>query len=380
MPVLRGNRVCYTCGFTGALGQRGQCQACVDSDNRIIVNELLCYARHHVDRSSGQAIWDAITNFYTADEIKMAKGILWSVYDDVLPDTHDRRDSIARSAYEREAWDIIEAMVKLSESDTEEHFIFVAINLNRLPNHAPEEINVASILQRLINVERKTATMERVIEKNTESITTLYDTGVHNNSYANVAARPTSPSSTPGATTAASPPPSSSPVAQSVAIAPAAVSGPAPEPPTRIVVSNAGPPIQRANGGARVVADPTQAPQPGQPGQRPRRPRRTVYGTREHNTLRSAPSTTKLFVFRINKDVTEDDIKQFLNDDGIQDSDIECVSHENANAKSFKVTLNSKDKDRVMSPDFWPDGVACRLFYERKSNENRRPSISGNAL
>ena len=192
MPTKKGQNVCCTCGFTGELAQRGQCATCQQAGKPIIINELLCYANHHIDKSSAQAIWDAISNFYHPDEIKSAKSILWAVYSDILPDTHDRRDSVARPAHEKEVWDIIEAVTKVTEmSDIEngEPFMFVSCDLNRLPNHAPEEINIASVLQRLIDIEKKTVTMEKVVEKNTESITTLFDIQFQSNSYVGAAKR-----------------------------------------------------------------------------------------------------------------------------------------------------------------------------------------------
>ena len=191
MPTKKCQNVFCTCGFKGELAQRGQCATCQQAGKRIIINELLCYANHHIDKSSAQAIWDAISNFYHPDEIKSAKSILWTVYSDILPDTHDRRNSVARPAHEKEVWDIIEAVTKITEmSDIEngEPFMFVSCDLNRLPNHAPEEINIVSV-QRLFDIEKKIVTMEKVVEKNTESITTLFDIQLQSNSYVGAAKR-----------------------------------------------------------------------------------------------------------------------------------------------------------------------------------------------
>ena len=189
MVPRRGTRVCNTCGFACELVQRGQCQACVDSSRRIILNELLCYAHHHVDRSSAQALWEAVTNFYHPDEIKAAKSILWDSYSDILPDTQQHRDSLARAAHEKEAWEIIDALIKIRDSNDEEYFQFVALDFNRLLNHGPEEISVASVLQRVIDIERQHRTIQQVMEKNTESITTLFDINLQTRNCATVVGR-----------------------------------------------------------------------------------------------------------------------------------------------------------------------------------------------
>ena len=101
-------------------------------------------------------------------------------------------------------------------------------------------------------------------------------------------------------------------------------------------------------------------------------------GTRQHGTLKGASNTISLFVFRVDKGVSEDDIKTYLSEENITDTWVQCDSHADARAKSFRVNVNNKDKDKVMSSDFWPDGMACRLFYQKRKNDANRPSMSGN--
>ena len=96
------------------------------------------------------------------------------------------------------------------------------------------------------------------------------------------------------------------------------------------------------------------------------RDRRTVYGTRQHGTLKGASNTTSLFVFRVDKGVSEDDIKTYISEENITNTSVQCVSHADARAKPFRVNVNNKDKDKVMSSDFWPDGMACRLFMRKE--------------
>ena len=76
-------------------------------------------------------------------------------------------------------------------------------------------------------------------------------------------------------------------------------------------------------------------------------------------------------MFRAGIETTDDDIKTYLSDEGINDVQVSLVSHVDARATSFKVTVNSKDKDKIMSSDFWS-------LYERSCKDNnRRPSVSG---
>ena len=43
------------------------------------------------------------------------------------------------------------------------------------------------------------------------------------------------------------------------------------------------------------------------------------------------------------------------------------MSHQDAKSRSFKINVKINDKDKLMSSDFWPDGIACRLFYETQT-------------
>ena len=109
-------------------------------------------------------------------------------------------------------------------------------------------------------------------------------------------------------------------------------------------MSTTGTPIRRTNGGPRVVADPNQAianrGNEAYQAARSRRDRdrRTVYGTRQHDTLRGA-NNNNFFVFRVDKEIPTEDIKTYLSEEGIQNATVECVSHEDARSKSFKVSV-----------------------------------------
>ena len=113
------------------------------------MSELLCYVNHHINRCRVQAIWDSVTDFYHPDELKSAKTLLWGIYGDILPDTHERRDSIATGAHQKDTSEMINAMSNISATDKEEQSIYLASNFNRLPNHNPDEINIASVLQNI---------------------------------------------------------------------------------------------------------------------------------------------------------------------------------------------------------------------------------------
>ena len=45
---------------------------------------------------------------------------------------------------------------------------------------------------------------------------------------------------------------------------------------------------------------------------------------------------------------------------------IECISHQNARYKSFRVEIHFSEYDAVMSPDFWPEGIGCRRYISKQ--------------
>jgi hypothetical protein len=51
--------------------------------------------------------------------------------------------------------------------------------------------------------------------------------------------------------------------------------------------------------------------------------------------------------------------------------EIKRISKDEARFKSFKVTISRPDLPRVLQPDFWPEGVCVRRFYDRKENPQK---------
>ena len=65
---------------------------------------------------------------------------------------------------------------------------------------------------------------------------------------------------------------------------------------------------------------------------------------------------------------TDDMLKQFIASKDVTVTDLECVSHENAFNKSYKVNIYYDDFEKVMSPDFWPNGVGCRQYVKPRTS------------
>ena len=76
---------------------------------------------------------------------------------------------------------------------------------------------------------------------------------------------------------------------------------------------------------------------------------------------------TDLFISRVHNDVPIDDLKEFIEEEGISIIAMERVSHTESRMQSFKLTICSQDKDSVLNDSFWPEGVMCRQFFTRRN-------------
>jgi len=95
----------------------------------------------------------------------------------------------------------------------------------------------------------------------------------------------------------------------------------------------------------------------------------TVYGTKKSTTIRSGPRRHELFVFRVHNEIDDENIKQFLVDENVNVHELERVSREDAWTKSFRVVISSNDLSAVLNADFWPDGIGCRRFWKKKTEQ-----------
>ena len=106
------------------------------------------------------------------------------------------------------------------------------------------------------------------------------------------------------------------------------------------------------------------------------RRRKPITGTRAAmGKLKGAPEPSRdLFVYRVDKLVTDEDISSYLSDNGVEVRAIKLVSNSESRFASFKVELKVSDINKVLASDFWPEGICVRRFYTRRAgnqgNEN----------
>ncbi len=95
--------------------------------------------------------------------------------------------------------------------------------------------------------------------------------------------------------------------------------------------------------------------------------KKLIIGTKVGGILQSGRVHADIFVSRVSPDAADDSIKTYLVSEGVDVIDVEKVSHPMSFTKSFKVRVKASKADEILSPDFWPEGIASRRFYAKRT-------------
>ena len=115
---------------------------------------------------------------------------------------------------------------------------------------------------------------------------------------------------------------------------------------------------QRQRGGAAPWAA-----RRGRGGAWPQR-RPPLRGTRTASAgLVAAVRTLDVFVSGCGLDTTEDCISAYCRNNGVAVNKCESLPTRSRWCKCFKINANPVDRDRLMSPDLWPEGIIIKKFF-----------------
>ena len=81
------------------------------------------------------------------------------------------------------------------------------------------------------------------------------------------------------------------------------------------------------------------------------------------NTFKGGPTTRNVFLFRVNRDVSEDIVKDHMNVNDLKYVSIKTMSNAEAVFKSFLITVEAKAYGTIMNPDVWPSGTRRMVDY-----------------
>ena len=57
------------------------------------------------------------------------------------------------------------------------------------------------------------------------------------------------------------------------------------------------------------------------------------------------------------------------NDIGITFEKCETLKSRNPNNKSFKLSLAINDRNKLLAPEVWPEGIVCMKFYNPRISQ-----------
>ncbi len=387
----------------------------------LVVDEVLMYVFSKCQSDHNEDLKRNLINFYDDSAMNTAKTLLWEHYSTHLDQTlNAARNNRGRPKKEKEAEDILSG-VKDIESQFPRYVdlpvVFCAVHLDNLPSSVVPINPVTEVNQRLnlLELQMIEVLKDRITSRNAAPVVApclpatsqVTVTGQHPETQLAVDDNPTSDAPATHQTVHVAP----------GALPPNGTNGSEVGVPSIIVPNinrdaiahvDAAPPnvsnhvVQTDNTEVITTTD-ADAPvdQPGRTSYKdtlknnlgsapwttagPRRRNRIppVYGNRKGTTLSAGPREYELFVFRVGEQYTGDNVSKYVTD---TDSDITvmnvvrlCQADVNDRSNySYKVTIRCHEVATILSPDFWPEKVGCRMFRQkRRLNLNHQPTDNG---
>ena len=87
--------------------------------------------------------------------------------------------------------------------------------------------------------------------------------------------------------------------------------------------------------------------------------------------IKGAPRTADVFIGNCDLDVDVESLTKYITEDiGIDILGCSPIQTRSTRCKCFKVKLNLNVRDKVLSPEVWPEDVICRKFYNPRTYNN----------
>ncbi len=371
------------------------------SDTNVTVNShVLGYIAGYIHQRPRDQIRDVIISQFSKDEINTAKSLLWDKcgHMDILNTPIHRVDSVMRGAHHAETEDIIDGIYKLYTLDTPPSFVISAIDVHRLPKCEPGELLEPSMLQRLMLVEAQMKQLHHTMDSTvtrclqTEDRVTGAITNAQSSSYASTTASTKSKVTQSASPTNSTPygpltvklPPLKPPQSRHAEVGRRDASRhdtstisskgtPAPpSDPSFDVTATQQQTAQTSDGSTGVTSDEFKLPRYAQRKLDRNNLRQVVRGTAPATgSLRGAPinpPNRDLFIYKVQKNVDNNELKNSISVKGFTIVEFKCVSHNEANFKSFQLTVPKAEFSRLFDANIWPEGICVRKFRTKRQD------------
>ena len=321
----------------------------------ITCNALLAYALNCFMKAPRDLLKKAITGFYTPEEIKDAKSVLWSAFGEHLEVFKPRRGSEKRSRQDFETDDIISAIEKLYEMNVPMNVHVSAKDLARIPPGHPGELMDFDLLTRMKELEAKLSGYQSEMESRVRELelrVTRTQPG-----YSDVVNRNSQYPPPPQASRA----PVMSATSQSLTMPPPDLPKRAPRHPAMQSVP------RQSESELSAKSNDFEIPKSHLRKQRKAAARLQGSKTPDPNSrFNGAPLPKRqVFVYRVQKPCDESDLVAHIDalNLNVGNYEVKCVSHQDAKYLSFTIDCNVNAFKVLMKEDIWPSGVCVRRYH-----------------
>jgi hypothetical protein len=145
----------------------------------LILDELLSYVGFYRNKSNADNLRRIVLSFYSSDDIGQAKRLMVGKFSSQLSSCAsiaERRNSSTRAAHEAEIEDILNMFDVLDLQCAFANCKFVASDLDKLPKYGPEEMNLASVVERQLRTEESVKNVAAAVEQLTATVSCANNT------------------------------------------------------------------------------------------------------------------------------------------------------------------------------------------------------------
>lgn len=303
----------------------------------LVINEVLTYLFNRFEIDDAADIKGTINRYYGPEAIAAARDLLLEKYDAILQPPNERVHRSQQSLKEKHIEDIyngVKVVQKKHSGDQVLPVTFVAVNLSNLPTSARETDALLMTRIKMLETQMAESCSIREFQQLESRVNRM-------------SVQPPKHIAAPSVTQGAS-----DGMLYSVKAA-------------NSNVANAGGIIAGNNGfGKQTNDDDPDRPWTVKTNKRPK----TVYGTKEGCSVKSGPRRHAIFIFRLHSDVTEDEIKSYVETESKSSAsviEIQCKSKPESWTKCYRLLIQCPDVDVVLDKDFWGDGIGVRPYIGR---------------
>ena len=95
--------------------------------------------------------------------------------------------------------------------------------------------------------------------------------------------------------------------------------------------------------------------------------------------MRLHAANVNLVATGVAKDASSDQLKEFIENKGIEVVEIELLTHHpDARTNTFRIAIKSRDYDKALNPEVWPYRVGVRIFKPKRTQNSWSNQSGGN--